>query len=180
MSSRRVLRLASLASRPSLSTTYRVQAQIARPATPFQARHYAAKGEGEKEDRGGPGGQWPQNPFSHAPQNSYLGVVHGLGGYLPDLDPRTQRSLYVTSLLGVGGNILLTQRTNRTILNCVVLGTILTVVLSLNYMIGKAGNVAENNPAENLNKAQRGMADDRQEQRNKRGGNSGQDAKAAR
>lgn len=46
--------------------------------------------------------------------------------------------------------------------------------------IRQAGNVAENNPAGNLNKAQRGMTDGRQEERNQWEGNSGPDAKAVR
>lgn len=71
MSSTRALRLTSLASRPSLSITYRAQAQVARPASLFQARHYAAKGEGEKDDLGGPGGQEPPDPQARADQNRY-------------------------------------------------------------------------------------------------------------
>lgn len=72
MSSIRALRLTSLASRPSLSTAYRAQAQAARPATLFQARHYAAKGDGEKDDLGGPGGQEPPDPQARAEQNRYV------------------------------------------------------------------------------------------------------------
>lgn len=72
MSSTRALRLTPLASHPSLSTTYRAraQAQLARPASLFQARHYAAKGEGEKDDLGGPGGQEPTDPEARAQQNA--------------------------------------------------------------------------------------------------------------
>lgn len=71
MSSTRVLRLTSLVSRPSLTTAYRAQVQVARPVALFQARHYAAKGEGEKDDLGGPGGQEPPDPQARADQNRY-------------------------------------------------------------------------------------------------------------
>ena len=69
MSSARTLRLTSTALRPSLSTAYRAQAQVARPAALFQPRHYASKGEGEKDDLGGPGGQEPPDPQARADQN---------------------------------------------------------------------------------------------------------------
>lgn len=72
MSSARALRLTCLASRPSLSTAYRAQAKVARPAALFQTRHYAAKGEGEKDVLGGPGGQEPTDPEAHAQQNAYV------------------------------------------------------------------------------------------------------------
>lgn len=69
-STRAALRLTPLAFRPSLSTTYRAQAQLARPAALLQTRHYAAKGDGEKDDLGGPGGQEPPDPEARARQNA--------------------------------------------------------------------------------------------------------------
>ncbi|ROV99175.1 hypothetical protein VPNG_08183 [Cytospora leucostoma] len=70
MSSSRALRFTSQASRPSLSTIYRTQ--IARPLAIPQTRTYAAKGEGEKDDLGGPGGQEPVDPVARAQQNASL------------------------------------------------------------------------------------------------------------
>lgn len=67
MSSTRAIRLTSLASRPSLSTVYRAQA--ARALAIPQIRTYAAKGEGEKDDLGGPGGQEPPDPTARGQQN---------------------------------------------------------------------------------------------------------------
>lgn len=72
MSSSRALRLTSPAWRPSLSTlTITItRAQAARPLALPQARTYAAKGEGEKDDLGGPGGQEPVDPAARAQQNA--------------------------------------------------------------------------------------------------------------
>lgn len=72
MSSTRALRLTSTALRPSLSATYRAQTQIARLTALFQARRYASKGDGEKDDLGGPGGQEPPDPQARAEQNRYV------------------------------------------------------------------------------------------------------------
>lgn len=72
MSFTRTLRLTSAASRPSLSATSRARTQIAPPAALFQARPYASKGEGEKDDLGGPGGQEPPDPQARADQNRYV------------------------------------------------------------------------------------------------------------
>ncbi|ROV98742.1 hypothetical protein VMCG_06769 [Cytospora schulzeri] len=71
MSSTRALRFTSMASRPSLSSTvYRTQAS--RPLAINQIRTYAAKGEGEKDDLGGPGGQEPPDPIARGQQNKSL------------------------------------------------------------------------------------------------------------
>ncbi|KUI69260.1 hypothetical protein VM1G_04816 [Cytospora mali] len=65
------LRFTSLASRPSLSTAYRTT-QAARPLAIHQVRAYAAKGEGEKDDLGGPGGQEPPDPIARGQQNRHI------------------------------------------------------------------------------------------------------------
>ena len=67
MSPTRALRPSSLAARTGLSAVYRTQA--ARPLTINQIRTYAAKGEGEKDDLGGPGGQEPPDPVARGQQN---------------------------------------------------------------------------------------------------------------
>lgn len=72
MSSTRALRLTSAASRPSLSATCQARTQLARPAALFQTRRYASKGEGEKDNLGGPGGQEPPDPQARADQNRYV------------------------------------------------------------------------------------------------------------
>ncbi|KAH8747290.1 hypothetical protein F5883DRAFT_528970 [Diaporthe sp. PMI_573] len=150
MSSARALRLASLASRPSLSTAYRAQAQVARPATLFQTRHYAAKGEGENDDLGGPGGQEPPDPVARAQQNASLRNKTILGMLLAV-------SIPLFYMVGQPGKIAEKEVDNNS-----------------------AGPFAKNNPAENLNKVQGGMPGGRQEQRNQWEGSSGQGGKAVR
>ncbi|KUI54179.1 hypothetical protein VP1G_01592 [Cytospora mali] len=71
MPSTQALRFTSLASRPSLFTAYRTT-QAARPLAIHQVRAYAAKGEGEKDDLGGPGGQEPPDPIARGQQNRSL------------------------------------------------------------------------------------------------------------
>ncbi|KAI7782884.1 hypothetical protein LA080_012757 [Diaporthe eres] len=136
MSSTRALRLTSLASRPSLSITYRAQAQVARPAPLFQARHYAAKGEGEKDDLGGPGGQEPPDPQARADQNRSM-RNKTIAGMLLAI------SVPLFYMVGQPGKIAEKEIDNNS-----------------------AGPLAKNNPADNLNKVQGGLPGGRQEQRN--------------
>lgn len=150
MSSTRALRLTSLASRPSLSATYRAQAQVARPAALFQTRNYAAKGEGEKDDLGGPGGQEPPDPQARAQQNASMRNKTILGMLLAI-------SIPLFYMVGQPGKIAEKELdTNST------------------------GPFAKNNPGEKLGELQGGMPGGRQEQRNQWQGNPGQGAKAIR
>ncbi|POS79357.1 hypothetical protein DHEL01_v202242 [Diaporthe helianthi] len=151
MSSTRALRLTSLASRPSLSTIYRAQAHAARPPAAFQTRQYAAKGEGEKDDLGGPGGQEPPDPEARAQQNAKMRnttlLVMGLAISIP-----------LFYMVGKPGKIAEKELdTNST------------------------GPFAKNNPGEKMSEVQgEGMPGGRQEQRNQWQGNPAQGSKATR
>lgn len=64
----RIMKTISAGARPSLSVTYRRQAP--RMTAIQQIRSTASKGEGEKDDLGGPGGQEPADPTARAKQNA--------------------------------------------------------------------------------------------------------------
>ncbi|KAJ4419826.1 hypothetical protein N0V82_004761 [Gnomoniopsis sp. IMI 355080] len=70
MSSMRALKTVSSVARPGLSATYR--RQVPRVSTSQQVRWAAAKGDGEKDDLGGPGGQEPVDPTARDKQNASL------------------------------------------------------------------------------------------------------------
>lgn len=175
MSFTRALRLTSLASRPSLSTACRVQAQPARSAAPalFQTRHYAAKGDGEKDDLGGPGGQEPPDPVARAQQNRYVTAAC------------CHRHLLES--------ILAEHFMHRSLRNKTIAGMLVAISIPLFYMVGQprkiaeaevdsnsAGPFAKNNPGEKLANVQGGLPGGRQEQRNQWEGNSGQGTKDVR
>ncbi|KAK2601442.1 hypothetical protein N8I77_010891 [Diaporthe amygdali] len=152
MSSTRALRLTSLASRPSLSTAYRAQAQPARSAAPapFQTRHYAAKGDGEKDDLGGPGGQEPPDPVARAQQNRSL-RNKTIAGMLVAI------SIPLFYMVGQPRKIAEAEVDNNSV-----------------------GPFAKNNPGEKLANVQGGLPGGRQEQQNQWEENSGQGTKAVR
>ncbi|KAL1866712.1 hypothetical protein Daus18300_006656 [Diaporthe australafricana] len=138
MSSIRALRLPFLASRPGLSIIYRAQTpvQFARPAALHQSRYYAAKGEGEKDDLGGPGGQEPPDPVARAQQNRSL-RNKTIAGMLLAI------SVPLFYMVGQPGKIAKTEVDTNT-----------------------AGPFATDNPGEKLAKVQGGLPGGRQEQRN--------------
>ncbi|KAI3391813.1 hypothetical protein diail_6775 [Diaporthe ilicicola] len=154
MTSIRALRLTSLVSGPGLFKVHQTKTlgQSVTPAALYQARSYAAKRDGEKEDLGGPGGGEPLDPIPMPRAEQIKGF----------------RNVTIAGMI-IAISVPVFYMVGKP-----------RMIAEMAIDADSAGPFVKNDPAEKLAKVQGGMPGGRKEQRKQWEGNSGQDSKAVR